>query len=47
MNISEFDYKVSLRADLTLLGGNGGIAVDQPGEDTTEGLNAKREGSDV
>ena len=33
--------------DLRLLGRDGGVAVDQTGEDTTEGLNSEREGSDI
>ncbi|ROW02352.1 hypothetical protein VSDG_02455 [Cytospora chrysosperma] len=35
------------REDLGLLGGNGGVAVDQTSEDTAEGLNTERQGSDV
>jgi hypothetical protein len=33
--------------DLGLLGGDGGVAVDQASEDTSEGLNSEREGSNV
>src|SRR5699024_5383832 len=33
--------------DLRLLGGDRGVAVDETGEDTTEGLNTEREGSDI
>lgn len=33
--------------DLGLLGGDGGVAVDQTGEDATEGLDTEREGSDI
>lgn len=33
--------------DLGLLGRDGGVAVDQTGEDTAEGLDTKREGSDI
>ena len=33
--------------DLGLLGGDGGVTVDQTGEDTTEGLDTEREGSDI
>lgn len=33
--------------DLRLLGGNGGVAVDQTGEDTAEGLDTERQGGDV
>lgn len=33
--------------DLGLLGGDGGVAVDQAGEDTAEGLNTEGEGSDI
>ncbi|ROW15263.1 hypothetical protein VPNG_02959 [Cytospora leucostoma] len=35
------------REDLGLLGGNSGVAVDQTGEDTTEGLDTERQGSNV
>jgi hypothetical protein len=35
------------REDLRLLGGDGGVAVDQTGEDTTESLDTKRKGSDI
>lgn len=33
--------------DLRLLGGDGGVAVDQTSEDTAEGLDTQREGGDV
>lgn len=33
--------------DLRLLGGDGGVAVDQTSEDTTEGLDTERQGSDI
>jgi hypothetical protein len=33
--------------DLGLLGGDGGVAVDQTGEDTTEGLDTEGQGSDI
>lgn len=33
--------------DLRLLGGDGGVAVDQTGEDTAEGLDTEGEGSDI
>jgi hypothetical protein len=33
--------------DLRLLGGDSGVAVDQTSEDTTEGLNTEREGSNI
>jgi len=37
----------SSREDLGLLGGNGGVSVNQSGEDTTEGLNTERKGSNI
>ena len=33
--------------DLRLLGGDGGVAVDQTGEDTTEGLDTERQRGDI
>lgn len=33
--------------DLGLLGGDGGVSVDQTGEDTAQGLDTERQGSDV
>lgn len=40
------NFEIS-KTDLTLLGGDGGVPVDEPGEDSAQGLDAEREGRDV
>jgi hypothetical protein len=50
--LEDFDFDSSLAIggsgeDLGLFGGDGGVAVDETGEDTAEGFNTEGEGSDV
>jgi len=51
-SLEDFDLDVGLsisggRKDLRFLGGDGGIAVDKAGEDSSEGFNSQREGGDI
>jgi hypothetical protein len=50
--LEDFDFDSSLAVggsgeDLGFFGGDGGVAVDETGEDTAEGFNTEGEGSDI